>query len=342
MDIYQLIDQKVIDYAEIVVCLFEHCNLACVFCPQDHSSIVGASKEEILAKTDDIAAWINSNKRSKHFKIHTMGGELFQDRWIDLGFLDVYKQFVDDIRSKVTADKRVEPNFITNLLFDNVKSVDQFLTDNNYQISVSYDPKGRFNQQQFEKFKQNVSSLGKHIRMISCVATRQNMKAVIEGDEFFDYLYQHFPCDWDSFLPSVSTSESLMPKESDLLAFNKYLIDNYPECLNVSYFTEDDQHNRMSCTRGNSFTILPDGSFPKGCSGSVLLTSPSSNDLGSGTIVEKFLTRYNCFECEFYKKCPFTCFIKNDYSKIVRDVNECVFKESFRYVESKKSQGSIH
>lgn len=336
MTIYDLIDQKVIDYAEVVVCLFEHCNLTCVFCPQDHDSIAGASREEILSKTDSVAKWINDNKRSTHFKIHTMGGELFQDRWIRSGFLDVYKQFMDDIRSKVADDKHVEPNFITNLLFDDSAAVDEFLTENNYKISVSYDPKGRFNQQQFDKFKRNVEVLSDHIRMISCVATRQSMQAIIDGDKYFDYLYDKFPCDWDSFLPSVSTSETLMPRESDLLAFNKHLIDHYPECLNVSYFVEETHRNRMSCTRGNSITILPNGSHPKGCSGSVLLTSPSSNDLGSGAIVEKFLTRYNCFECEFYKKCPFTCFIKNDYSKIVRDVNECVFKESFRYVQSKK------
>jgi hypothetical protein len=336
MSIYDLIDQKVIDYAEIVVCLFEHCNLVCVFCPQDHDAIVGASHDEILAKTDSIAEWINANKRSTYFKIHTMGGELFQDRWIQLGFLDTYKEFIDQIRNKVSINKHVEPNFITNLLFDDVQSVDKFLRDNKFQISVSYDPKGRFNQHQFEKFKQNVDLLSDHIQMISCVATRQSMQAIIDGDEYFDYLYSKFPCDFDSFLPSVSSSEILMPKESELLAFNKHLIDNYPACLNVSYFTEPDTHNRMSCTRGNSVTILPDGTQPKGCSGSLFLKNPSSNDLGSGAIVEKFLTRYNCFECEFYKKCPFTCFIKNDYAKIVRDVNECVFKESFRYVESKK------
>lgn len=337
MSIYNVIDQKVIDYAEIVICLFEHCNLSCVFCPQNHDSIVGASCEEILSKVDSVVNWINSNKRSTHFKIHTMGGELFQDRWIDQGFLEHYKKFMDDIRSKVSANKHIDPNFITNLLFDNTDAVTSFLEENDYYISVSYDPKGRFNSVQFDQFKRNVELFSDRIRMISCVATRQNMKAVIDGDPYFDYLYNKFPCDWDSFLPSVVISEALMPKESELLAFNKYLIDNYPDCLNVSYFTEYSTQNRMSCTRGNSFTILPDGSFPKGCSGSVLLTSPSSNDLSSGAIVEKFLHKYNCFECEFYKRCPFTCFIKNDYSKIVRDVNECVFKESFRYVESKKS-----
>jgi hypothetical protein len=335
VSIYDLIDQKVINYAEIVVCLFEHCNLACVFCPQDHSSIVGASREEILAKTDDIAAWVNNNNRSKHFKIHLMGGELFQDHWIDRGFLDIYQQFIVDIRSKVIGDKFVEANFITNLLFNNVSAIKSFLEEHDYIVSVSYDPTGRFNKQQFDKFKENVDLLSDRIRMISCVATRQSMKVIIDGDEYFDYLYQRFPCDFDSLIPAVNSAESLMPSETELLSFYKHLVDNYPDCINIAYFTEDDPANKMSCTRGNSYTMLPTGPVPTGCSGSLFLKNPSSNDLFSGAIVEKFINKYNCFECEFYKKCPFTCFIKNDYSKIKRDLGECVFKETFRYVKSK-------
>ena len=87
MDIYDIIDAKVVRYGEIVVCLFEHCNLRCAFCPQDHDSILGASYEEIMEKVDPIVEWINNNPRQQAYKIHIMGGELFQDRWIDAGFL---------------------------------------------------------------------------------------------------------------------------------------------------------------------------------------------------------------------------------------------------------------
>ena len=50
--LYKIIDTKVIDYAELVVCLFDHCNLRCVFCPQDHELLEGASEKEILSKED--------------------------------------------------------------------------------------------------------------------------------------------------------------------------------------------------------------------------------------------------------------------------------------------------
>jgi hypothetical protein len=334
-DIYKAIDSKVILHSEVVVCLFEHCNMECVFCPQKHDSIVGASREEIISKVSLIVDYVNSNRRSSHFKIHVMGGELFQDRWIERNFLDVYSDFIRHIKEGVNSDKEIEFNFVTNLVFDMTDEVMKFVNDNRLELSVSYDARGRFNSTQYKTFKRNVEIFKHKIRLISCVGTKQNMEAIIEGDEYFDYLYSLFPCDWDSFLPSVSVSEKMMPSEKDLLAFYKHLVDFYPECINISYFTGPEQANKMSCTRGNSFTVMPDGSNPKGCSGSVLLTSPSSNDLFSGAIVEKFINTYNCFQCEFYKKCPFTCFIKNDYSKIKRDLGECVFKETFKYVRDK-------
>lgn len=334
-DIYKAIDNKIIIHSEIVVCLFEHCNLECVFCPQKHDNIVGASRKEILSKVDSIVNYINSNKRSTHFKIHTMGGELFQDQWIEKGFLEIYADFIKEINSRINEGKEAEFNFITNLVFNNTELVMKFLEENDLMFSVSYDAKGRFTATQFEIFKRNIELFKDKIRMISCVGTKQNMEAVINGDEYFSHLYSMFPCDWDSFLPSVPVSEKLMPSETDLLRFYKFLVDNYPQCINISYFTEDAISNKMSCTRGNSHTIMPDGSTPKGCSGSVLLSSPMSNDLFSGAIVEKFINTYNCFQCEFYKKCPFTCFIKNDYSKIKRDLGECVFKETFKYVRDK-------
>ena len=63
--IYDLIDQKVIDYAEVIVILFEHCNLKCAFCPQDHNSFENTSRESILSKVDYISTWINNNNKTK-------------------------------------------------------------------------------------------------------------------------------------------------------------------------------------------------------------------------------------------------------------------------------------
>ena len=104
MSFYNVIDNKVVTYCEIVCCLFEHCNLNCVFCPQDHNSIVGANEQDILSKADIVSDYIIANQRSTEFAIHIMGGELFQDKWIDLGFINIYQKFIDRINQRLPKD----------------------------------------------------------------------------------------------------------------------------------------------------------------------------------------------------------------------------------------------
>lgn len=337
-DFYKIIDKKVIDWSEIVLCLFEHCNLSCAFCPQNHSSILGASEEEILNKVSTITQYIKRNDRSKHFIINTMGGELLQDVWIDKGFLNIYSKLIQQVKEKISSDKTVVFNFVTNLIFDKTDLIIDFIKKNNIILSVSYDIVGRFNTTALETFKRNIDILKPYIRMISCVLTKQNIQKIVAGDEYFDYLYNNFEIHFDSLLPSVTrkTNVFMMPAESETFKFYKLCVDKYPKMLNIEPFLNGKTNNRMSCTKGNSLTIMPDGSIPRGCSGAVLLQDANTKDLGGTKIIENFMKKYNCFECEFFQRCPFTCFIKQDFKFIEHDMKECVFKETFRYADSKK------
>jgi sulfatase maturation enzyme AslB (radical SAM superfamily) len=347
MSLYKLIDSKVTDWAEVVVCLFDHCNLTCSFCPQEHDSLIGTTKEEILSKSKIISKWINENAKTKYFKIHLMGGEVFQDIWISKKYLDIYEELMERIQNDLSRKDEIHVvfNFITNLVFDQTDTVLEFLNKHNLKISISYDPQGRFNTRQLEVFKRNVETFKNKIEMISLVMSQQNIKAITNGDEYFDYLYSNFICDFDSFLPSVKTTIHMMPKESEVLKFNKFLIDNYPKCLNVRPFLEDEIQLKMSCTRGNSLTVLRDNTVPRGCSGAYYLTNgvneSVSKDPFSVKISLNFFEKYNCFECEYFKRCPFTCFIKEDYEKLVRDVDGCLIKKTFEYVNEKKSKTII-
>lgn len=334
--IYELIDRKVVDHAEVVVNLFDHCNMRCAFCPQDHESTVGASRSEIMSKVDGIVNWINSNNRSTYFKIHIMGGELFQDEWIEKKYLKIYKEFIDEIRFRVVLTKKVIFNFVTNLVFLKKYRVREFLLKNDLKISVSYDLKGRFTEEQKEIFKRNIEWFEDRIEMISLVATKQNIQALLNGeDPYYDYLYSKFTMDWDAYLPSVKIAEKMMPKESEVLEFYKLLVDKYPKCLNVQHFVNNSYENKMTCTRGNSYTVMYDNSNPAGCSGSVLLREGNTEDPGSTKILENFFDKYDCFKCEYFSRCPFTCFIKADYSKIEHDIDGCVFKATFDHVKNR-------
>jgi len=338
--IYEIIKDKVPEFAEVVTVLFEHCNMTCSFCPQDHDSTFGADRDQIMSKVPLVVDWINNNHKSKFFKLHILGGEVFQDVWIEKGFLDIYQEYIDAIAEGITdPEKELHPNFVTNLVFEKTDKVMELLERNNIKVSISYDSTGRFNKSQFETFKRNIEIFKDRISMVSVAATATNMKSIIAGDEYFDYLYSLYDIDFDSYLPANDDKKNLffMPKESELLAFNKHLVEHYPKCTNIAYFVEPSQNNRMSCTRGNSLQMFPNNYAPKGCSGAALtgntdvLETVNAQD---GELLENFFAKYNCFECEYFSRCPFTCFVKQDTKKLIRDIDGCVFKETFKFADS--------
>lgn len=338
--IYDLINQKVIDFAEVIVILFEHCNLRCAMCPQDHESEENISREEILSKVDYVADWINSNNKTRYFKIHIMGGEVFEDYFVDKDYLNIYQEFIDRVSARVIdKEKQIVFNFVTNLVFTNSTKVLNFLEKNNLDISISYDSTGRFSKKDLEVYKKNIEIFKNRISVVSCVMSSPSIKAVIDGDDYFDYLYENFLIDWDSLWPTQTDNINrfLMPKESELLEFYKVLVDRYPNCLNVEHFVTDKPNMKMTCTRGNNTTILQDNTVPKGCSGAAYLKDGKTEDPSTDEIVTNFFEKYNCFECEYFQRCPFTCFIKADYKHTIEDLDECVFKQTFRYADEKKS-----
>jgi len=341
---YAVIQSKIPKHAEIIVNMFDHCNMKCVFCPQDHDDTTGMSRDEIMSKISPIIHYIETNP-SPEFHLHIMGGELFQDHLIQQGFLDYYAEFMYEIERKAPPTKTIRFYIITNLVFKETSPVINFCKKHNIKIAISYDPVGRFNSSQLDVFKRNVELFKPLIRVISLTITKRSIGRIIEGDDYFDYLYDNFPCDWDHLLVGSDNLKPMMPAESDLLAFYKVLIDRYPECINISTFTEEHNdkstHHTMPCTRGNSFTIFSDNSTPKGCSGAVILKHNETKDLGGVDIIHNFMDSRDCFHCEFYKRCTFSCFVHNDYKEMVRDVDGCVFKEAFKYADAKKEKCDV-
>jgi len=337
--IYQIIDSKVIDYAEIVVILFEQCNLQCLMCSQDHDSTDNLDKKDILSKVDYISNWINENNKSKYFKLHIMGGEVFQDRLINNGYLDIYDEFMQEVQNRVVDQtKDITFNYVSNLVFENTEPVLKFIDKEHVILSTSYDSSGRFSKSEFEIFKNNIEIFKKHIAMVSCVMTAPSMKAVVK-DEYFKYLYDNFLVDWDSFWPikEDNINRFLMPTETETYEFYKWLVDNHPKCLNVEHFTTTKTNMKMTCTRGNNTTILQDNSVPKGCSGSAYVVDRKTSDDDVSEVMTNFFEKYSCFTCPYFARCPFTCFIKADYRYIEDDLDDCVFRKTFQYVEEKKS-----
>lgn len=267
-----------------------------------------------------------------------MGGEVFDDYFVSRGYLEIYQEFIDQVNDRVIdKDKQLVHNFVTNLVFTHREEVMEFLTRNGLKVSTSYDSSGRFSKADLEVFKESIEYLKPRIEMVAGVMTAPTMRKVIEGDAYFDYLYENFTVDFDSLWPTGEDkiNRLLMPKESEAFEFYKVLIDKYPRCLNVEHFVTDKPVMKMTCTRGNNTTILQDNTVPLGCSGAAYLKDGKTKDLGSDKIVTNFFDKHNCFECDYFQKCPFTCFVKADYKYTEEDLDDCVFRKTFQYVEDK-------
>lgn len=337
MSVQELISSKVPDYAEIEIFFFEHCNLRCVHCFQNHTSTLGMSEKLILDKLSIIEDFFKKSPKVQ-VTLNIMGGELFQDHLMD-EYLPIYTKFINGVLNLSEQYNKIPLfNFVTNLLTTKHDLFSSWLRQHNLKLSVSYDLSGRFNINQLLQFKHNVELYRNFINVICLVATRQNIKLLLEKqDAYYDYLYDNFDCYWDQLTPGPTVPTDLVPSEKQYLDFLLFLVDNYPRCTNLEAFLNKQQHNKMSCPSLNKLLIEADNSTSS-CriqqhkkTNDFISPASDSNDF----IIEKWLDDKNCFTCEYFSRCPFSCFVRNDWARLVRDFDGCIYKETFRHVDAK-------
>jgi hypothetical protein len=332
--IQEILKDKVPDYAEIEIFFFEQCNLRCVHCFQDHNSTIGMDRNSILSKVSLVDNFIR-NTTKDYVILNIMGGELFQDHLFD-EFLPIYSEFVRAIdKIAEETNKTVRFNFVTNLLATDIRFI-QWLDEHELKLSVSYDLSGRFNREQLALFKKNIEVYKDYIYVICLVSTKQNITLLLEqGDDYYDYLYENFPCYWDQLTPGPTVPTELVPSESLYLKFMLHLVDNYPKCTNLDAFVNNKQFNKMSCPSMNKLLIEATNTT----SSCRIQQHKQSNDFISivdvtnDAIIEKFVDDKGCFSCEYFQRCPFSCFVRNDWKRLVRDFDGCIYKETFKYVD---------
>ena len=235
-----LLGVKIPDMGEIGIIFFEECNLRCPMCPQDHNSIEGQSRDEILSKVDTIKN-ILYDSVSSVVTLNIMGGELFQDHLLE-EYLPIYSEFIEKVNIlSLRLNKKIIFRFVTNLVFTNHELVNKWLHKHNLDLTISYDSKGRFNTANLDTFKDNVEIFKDRINLISLVASRDSMLTVMNSaDSYYDYLYRNFDCHWEFLTPVPGVTA---PTKKELYEFNKFLIDNYPNCLQLDPFINKDSIN---------------------------------------------------------------------------------------------------
>lgn len=311
---------------EIILNLFEFCDMSCSFCSQDHDSKIGMDK--ILEKFQPVVEVIQIQKKmgKSDFHLHLMGGELFADDVPDSIFVD-YKLLIEKIREYCTNNNiKLKISIASNFVWKDGNRVIRLKEETKTELMTSYDPAGRFNASTFEIFKQNVRQYAQHISSVGVVITKPTIQKFLKNDvPFFDFIYQNFQVYLDYYGPEKNANV-LQPKDTDLRDFMKLIIDTWPNCLPVSGFLKD--NTSMTCQ--DTYSIMADGSYG-GCGKSEKVI----NFIPIKPILEQqWFDDFNCVECQYFSKCSFGCFMSH-HVKEMRTQKECWLKEVYDYIESK-------
>ena len=317
---------------EYTIHLFEFCNLNCSFCWQDHSNINGV--DSILEKLQPIEEFLKTEER-QHVVFNVMGGEIFADAILNEKLTQDYIDFAEGI-SKLCLqyDKQFCINWVTNLVFSKTDLVDKILRKGGFLVT-SYDPRGRFDKKSKEVFLKNLYRYKDYVEGVGIVLTKQNSNFLShQVDETFQKMYDDgFYIYADYYMPDENAKHQA-PTDQDLLDFFKKAIDVWPKIHPIADWIEHEE-NFISCR--TSKLVLDDGTMCF-CGNLVQkdqsMYSSNIQPMNNDDIENRFLEKYDCASCEFFKRCTLGCFMQHDY-KWREELPECVYKLAFRYIDMK-------
>lgn len=334
---------------ELIVVLFELCNLNCQACYQDHNSVEGIDQVKEKLPIIKHALDVLKQRGKQDVTINLMGGELFLDQLPDSIFED-YLFLIKHIR--VYADLIELPikiNVSSNLIYENVNRVKSFLETAHVNLNASYDPAGRFNPTTLEKFIENTVIFKNYIQQIGVVMTKPSIRKLMSSNaQYFDYLYNNFEINFDHYTHGGRAKikpEILMPLDVELRDFYKFMIDNYPKaypfcetlislqqsmfCMRTMYVFHDSSFGSCGSTE-KLIKPLVSADKPKKI---IKITKETVSPLEK-TIESKWYSDYNCLGCEHLQRCSMSCFLNNHFYN-TRTQETCWLKEVYDFVDSK-------
>jgi radical SAM protein with 4Fe4S-binding SPASM domain len=333
-----IIERKRDTEQEYTVHLFEYCNLRCSFCWQDHENEIGI--DTVIEKLIPIEKFLQSETRhSVIFNI--MGGEIFASKIFNNDLLNAYKGLIVGIKNlSKKYNKTVKLNWVTNLVTDKIDLIESLLSFSELvklesNLVTSYDPRGRFNVNDFLTFKKNMEYFGKRITCISMLLSSPNIDYILKDrDNYFKKLYNEgYYIYFDYYMPDES-AEFQSPTDQQLRDVFRHFIDNYPNVYPIKDWIQN-EINYASCR--TSKLILADGTM---CNCGNLVQdekvikfySSKIQKMDNSEIENNFLEKYDCVSCEYLDRCSFGCFMQHDY-KFREELDECVYKLTHRYID---------
>lgn len=334
----KMLESKRPNISEIELTLFENCNIVCDFCFHDKKSTVGLSKEEMFSKIPIMRAFLEKQAgRVDLVQINLVGGELFQDRWMEDLCLNYYNLLRE---TKLIFDEYSLPMkvvFVSNFLFkknDIIKKLIDDLRDAQIDshLIVSYDFEGRpMGKNQYRK---NIDFFGpEYICSVNLVGTTDSIKIFMKDeDEYFHELYKTFPIFFDDFIPDHG-SDSLVPSDKLFFEWYKFIADNYPKIAPVADLINNES-NSMHCLSLNKITIFPDNRTSN-CRWYRYKQEDFNTKLDmkdNSGMMQNFLDEMGCMSCPYFSKCGFRCFTQWDWRNRKRDMDTCPMRSFFDHI----------
>jgi radical SAM protein with 4Fe4S-binding SPASM domain len=327
---------------ELIVILFEKCNLACQMCYQNHTDDTGI--DTVLDKFSTVVSAINSlkSKGKTSTTVNFMGGELFADDVSDSVFED-YKILIHKIQDySKSIDFPTVMHIASNMVWTKTNRVKDLLDTTGVNLAASYDPSGRFNSDTFEVFKKNLIEFNPYIKQVGTVMTNPSMKKFQSNNvPFFDYIYNNFEVVFDHYTPQGGDfyidprrqiSNVLMPTDVELRDFHKFMIENWPNCYPFKDM-HSKEHQPMSCM--STITINPSTAIDS-CATYDVKQEPAIQVITFFGNLSKhknqWVDDYDCLSCEHMPRCSFGCFI-NHHTKDLRTQEACWLKEVYDFVD---------
>ncbi|RLA63451.1 MAG: hypothetical protein DRQ88_12445 [Epsilonproteobacteria bacterium] len=329
LPIDEILKEKAPNHTEIEVCFFHTCNINCKFCWQSSSDERG--EDTIVEKADIVLEYAQKSPVNSFIQIHLLGGEIFDDgknRYND------YKAFLSKIHENLKTKHKfiflTNMNWSTDSTDSEVESLIAYMESMgiDFHFTTSWDPTGRPIKGEVETdFHKNLMKYKKYVSEITFVLTKPTIQKLLGRDtSYLDLLItEGFQVDIDYYMPTSSTDQ-LMPTDRMLLEAMLCLNKHYPKIKKMSNL-----EGKITCMSPSKVTIMPDGTLT--CCMHIEYDQKEFNTPivkeSNSPLILNFLEKNGCFSCEYYSKCPFTCFVMDDHKSFKRELNDCLYKLYF-------------
>lgn len=339
---------------EISCALFDNCNLCCTFCFSKRKDNI-VDKEHILSMPHEIMA--EAIKDIKRFGITTLnirswGGELFFDALNDDVF-QTYKDYVEEYKKickEMCPDVELKFHWLSNGVWTKWERVKDLLDSTNSTLSFSYDPVGRFkNEDQIIQLFENIERFKKYHNSISITLTKTNIQKFIEGDKWLDSLDRDYYNIDANYYWANRDYKTNSPTDEDLFQFFKTGIDKQWFNIDLINGIIANTLNKLPTRYCNClFTAQYNlGKYTKDCVARTSILDPHkfygkyADDVNEDNVTaiknSLMIQKRKCLLCDKYAYCPLGCMGAMLLDEYKVD-NICPYKRIIEYIEVNKDK----